>query len=127
MLYIDDDVMKLSDTSKIINTKSTVYSAGEVAPFFTYTLMQIARAYIRKRKFSDAYTLLNSFIEHDPKNCEAYTLLAETLIGLGDVDRAKESYEFAIELDPERAEPHLGMARLRSMLHEQTVSDIVDP
>lgn len=64
-------------------------------------------------QFQDAQGLADRMLARDPKSVEAHILKANALAGLKDVDGAVQTFEKAVELDPNRSATYAELGALR--------------
>ena len=62
---------------------------------------QLAVGYIQRQNYSAAKNKLEKAIEQDPKNVDAYKMMAYLYAVLGVADKAEETYREALELSPD--------------------------
>ncbi len=69
-----------------------------------------SRLYQRMGKFEKAITELQKLINADPKDAQAYGMLAEVYQNMGDKQKALDTYNKVLEVDPDNAFIHLSLA-----------------
>jgi tetratricopeptide (TPR) repeat protein len=77
-------------------------------------LEAMARGYVRMLRLGTAMRCLRMLLEREPDNIEALVLRAWIQEGGGEPEDAIKDYRRALELDPERDDVHMGLARLQS-------------
>jgi tetratricopeptide (TPR) repeat protein len=84
----------------------------EIRPDYAPGLNRLANGYTRLRMYSDAVATIEKAIDLAPNRPEHPVSLGMIQIELNLVHRAGESFQRALELDPDLASAHHGMAEL---------------
>src|SRR5262249_1138400 len=75
-------------------------------------LEALARGYVRMLRLGPAFHCLGMLLEREPDNIEALVLRAWIMGGGGQPGEARKDYRHALEVDPERDDVRLSLARL---------------
>ncbi len=81
-------------------------------PKNTKALIGLASTYSQQMDFDKSFEYINQALRIDQKNRDAYTLKGTNYLILGKIDRAKSSYETAVQQDPKFFEAYLMLGTL---------------
>lgn len=70
-----------------------------------------AKHFFKEHKYEDAKTLLETILEKDNKNHEAYFMLGKTYMALGEPEDATDSFEEAVDLQEDNADYHFWLGQ----------------
>jgi CheY-like chemotaxis protein len=80
---------------------ATLFKAVVEAKAVPWARLGVARAHFADGKVSKALREVESLIEDEPKNADAFDVLGRVKMELGEVEEAQRAYETATELTPE--------------------------
>jgi tetratricopeptide (TPR) repeat protein len=79
--------------------------------------LHTANNFIRMRSWQNAVIWLNQAIKIQPDFFEAYCLLGEAYLEIGEVDQAIKVFDRAIQLRPDNVTPHLKLGLAYITIH----------
>ncbi len=91
--------------------------AREAMPAHAHVLVNLAAAYRASGRLHDARMVLEAVLQVDRRFAIAHNNLGNVLLDIGDRETAKRSYERAVVLEPNYAEPIAGLARIAEEEH----------
>ncbi len=86
--------------------------AAELRPDFAESWRAIGKIEFDRRRLAKAADAMRKVVELQPTSMD-YSLLSAALMGIDEIDSASESLKKAIELEPDRAEPHFGAGGMK--------------
>jgi tetratricopeptide (TPR) repeat protein len=88
--------------------------ALRIKPNYIFALANMASTYECTHEFGKAAEAFQRLVELEPESAKAWNSLGLCLRELGDVERAKCSYETAVAVDPNYKDPLFNLAALLS-------------
>ncbi len=100
--------------TKILTIFITLLLVIQISAFQNDSLEK-AKQLIKEQKFEEAKNLLETIVENDDKNHEAYFILGKTFLSLREPEDATDSFEEAVELQEENADYHFWLGQAIAM------------
>ena len=108
-LYYSRSLKSQSDTTA---SYEIILAGRELFPENLSLMLEEAQYYLDTNENEKLQVVLNSAIDADPENANLYRVIGQTYENLGDQEKAIESYEKAIELDPAFFEAQYNLAAI---------------
>jgi cytochrome c-type biogenesis protein CcmH/NrfG len=96
-----------------INALREYVRAADLLPENTDAQKRAGTFMLLAGQFQDAQGLADRMLARDPNNVEGLILKANALAGLKDIDGAVQTFEKAVELDPNRSATYAELGALR--------------
>jgi predicted negative regulator of RcsB-dependent stress response len=87
------------------------------APDRGNTANQLGYAFLHKKAYPEALELFNLYIQFSPTEANAYDSRGEYYLTIGDLERAKEDYEKALQLDPNFENAKKMLKKIETLKH----------
>ncbi|MBI5048293.1 MAG: tetratricopeptide repeat protein [Deltaproteobacteria bacterium] len=117
--YIDlyNEGHKLLDAGKFKEAELVLKDAASSNPKHTAALYDLAKVYVKLKRFPEAIELYRQIIEINPKDINSRSHLAELYSWVGNYDKSIVTYKDALELDPANPDLKLGLAKVLRWSH----------
>ena len=110
----------LMDKKKYEYAISNYKKSLELSPEENEVLLNIARAYLGVKDYSDTIKSLNQYVAAASSTCEAETMLGETYLEEGKYEEALKSFQKAMEADSKDDNAKRGYLETQNKILEQT-------
>jgi len=90
----------------------TMENAAMIFPDSIYTLLKLSETQLILKKYEDMNITLRRVISKDPQNAEAYFMMGMMFRSNDDLEKAKNAFQAAIEIDPELIDAWLIMGNI---------------
>jgi len=102
-------LMKMNDTVSAI---TLLMEAIELMPTESDLVVLLAVAECREGRFDDAVKLMTPFDVRRATNADALLTLGTAYMGMGEIGKARDEVEKALEIKPDYAEAHFNLAQI---------------
>ena len=102
----------------VVNDSGTESPVQPVVPTYENVTYEEAESTFTARRYSEATEMFASYVSRRPKNPWGHYMLGLSAWKSGQLPRAKESFERAVELDPSHVKSRLNLSRVLLELRE---------